>query len=339
MSSYIDLLNTAAQKVNIIVGITFFVLGLVGNSMNILIFSSLLKIQVFPPSPGRLYLLATAIANLVFVGYLLLTRILISGFFIPVTNTINFICKSRFYIGQVCMFTSLFCTSFATIDQYFISNRSVRIRQLSHLSFAKIIILVSVFLWCSINIPVLFLYNVYPRNNGTSTVCTVYSPAWSFYYTYFQSLALLCLVPLSIFIIFGILTRRNLHSVRQFHRSISRQMTKMILLQATTMGLSLFIATVQIIYQSVTMNIQKDALRNAQDNIFNTVANLLTYVTYFGDFYIYLCSSKSLRQALKRIIFNHETTQSITNTMFSTQNQNGIITNRNKVQPIEKNNS
>ncbi|CAF4118739.1 unnamed protein product, partial [Rotaria sordida] len=276
MSSYIDLLNTAAQKVNIIVGITFFVLGLVGNSMNILIFSSLLKIQVFPPSPGRLYLLATAIANLVFVGYLLLTRILISGFFIPVTNTINFICKSRFYIGQVCMFTSLFCTSFATIDQYFISNRSVRIRQLSHLSFAKIIILVSVFLWCSINIPVLFLYNVYPRNNGTSTVCTVYSPAWSFYYTYFQSLALLCLVPLSIFIIFGILTRRNLHSVRQFHRSISRQMTKMILLQATTMGLSLFIATVQIIYQSVTMNIQKDALRNAQDNIFNTVANLLT---------------------------------------------------------------
>ncbi|CAF1347414.1 unnamed protein product [Rotaria sordida] len=116
-------------------------------------------------------------------------------------------------------------------------------------------------------------------------------------------------------------------------------MTKMILLQATAMGLSLFIATVQIIYQSVTMNIQKDALRNAQDNIFNTVANLLTYVTYFGDFYIYLYSSKSLRQALKRIIFNHETTQSITNTMFSTQNQNGTITNRNKVQPIEKNNS
>lgn len=338
MTSLIESLNIAAKDVNMIVGISFFVFGLIGNSMNILMFSSVLKISVFPTSPSRLYLLITSIANLIFVCYLLLTRILISGFLIPVTNTINFMCKSRFYIGQVCMFTSLFCTCFATIDQYFLSSRSPRIRQWSQILFAKIIIFVSVTLWCSINIPVLFLYNVYPKANGTSTVCTVYSSAWSFYYTYFQSLAFLCLIPLSIFIIFGILTRKNLRSVHQRHQLISRQMTKMILLQATAMALSLFIATVQIIYQSVTMNIPKDALRNAQDNMFNTVANLLTYITYFGDFYIFLFSSKSLRKSLKKLLLNGREHDSMITATLSVRNQKDTITNQNKIRPITENN-
>jgi hypothetical protein len=258
------------------------------------------KQKIFPESPGRLYLLTVSIADLVFVGYLLLTRIVISGFLIPVTNTISFICKSRFYIGQICMFTSLYCSCFATIDQYFLSSRSVRIRQLSRLSFARIIVSVSVVIWCLINIPPLFLYNLYPKANGTSTVCTVYSSSWTFYYTYFQSLMFLCVIPLSTFILFGLLTRNNLRSVRQLHRSITRQMTRMVLFQSMTMALSLFIATIQIIYQAVTLNIQKDALRLAQDNMFNTVANLLTYVNYIGGFYIYLFSSKSLKKQFKK---------------------------------------
>ena len=62
--------------------------------------------------------------------------------------------------------------------------------------------------------------------------------SWSFYYTYFQSLLFLCLIPLTIFIIFGILTRNNLRSVRQLNQSISRQMTRMVLLQSMTMSLS-----------------------------------------------------------------------------------------------------
>jgi hypothetical protein len=110
----------------------------------------------------------------------------------------------------------------------------------------------------------------------------------------------LCVIPLSTFILFGLLTRNNLRSVRQLHRSITRQMTRMVLFQSMTMALSLFIATIQIIYQAVTLNIQKDALRLAQDNMFNTVANLLTYVNYIGGFYIYLFSSKSLKKQFKK---------------------------------------
>ena len=171
-------------------------------------------------TPGRLYLLTVSIADLVFIGYLLLTRILISGFLIPVTNTVTFVCKSRFYIGQICMFTSLYDNCFAIIDQYFLSSRSVRIRQLSRLSSARITVLVSIIIWCLINIPSLLIYNVYSTANGTSTVCTVYSSSWTFYYTYFQSLLFLCLIPLSTFIIFGYLTRNNLRNVRQMTRMV-----------------------------------------------------------------------------------------------------------------------
>jgi len=120
---------------------------------------------------------------------------------------------------------------------------------------------------------------------------------------------------------------------------MSRQMTRMVLLQSLTMSLSLFIATVQIIYQQITMNISKDSLRTAQDNIFNTVANLLTYVNYFGDFYIYLFSSESLRRNLKNILMNREKTQSIgTNTRF-TRNQLTHTRTNNQIQPITTNNN
>jgi hypothetical protein len=159
---------------------------------------------------------------------------------------------------------------------------------------------------------------VYPKANGTSTVCTVYSSCWTFYYTYFQSLLFLCLIPLSTFIIFGILTRNNLRNVRQLHQSITRQMTRMVLLQS--------------------MTIEKDALRTAQDNMFNTVANLLTYVNYIGGFYIYLFSSKSLRQSLKNLVLNREQTLTVDIKSHFTQNQTGHATTGNKIRPTTTNN-
>ncbi|CAF3875570.1 unnamed protein product [Rotaria sp. Silwood1] len=337
MSSYVELLNKAAQQVNIVVGIVFLVLGVIGNCLNIVMFSSLLNIKLFPSSPSRLYLLTTAIADFIFVAYLLTTRIMISGFFIPLTNTINFICKSRFFIGQVCIYISLFCTCFATIDQYLLSSRSVKVRQLSQLSFARIIVLILIIVSCLINMPELFIYNVYSRGNGTSTICTVYSSSWTFYFTYIQSLVILCLLPLSIFIIFNILTKNNLRSVRQVHQSIADQMTRMVLLRAMTMALSLLVATVQIIYQAVTLNIQKDTLRIAQDNMLNTVANLLTYVNYICGFYIYLYSSKSLRRNFKDILLNHEQIHPMDITTRFTRDRQVHITNYNRIKPVTNN--
>jgi hypothetical protein len=334
MSSYVDLLNKTAQEINIIIGIILFTLGIVGNSLNILIFSSLLKTKIFPLSPVRLYLLTISISDLVFVGYLLLTRILISGFLIPLTNTNEMICKSRFYLGQVSMYTSLYTTCFATIDQYLISSRSVRIRQLSQISLTKLIIFISILIWCSINIPVLFLYKLYPKSNGLSTVCTVYSSVWTFYYTYFQSLLFLCIIPLTIFIIFSLLRRHNLRLVRQVDRSITRQMNRMVYFQSITMSISLLISTVQIIYQFLTMNIQKDSLRLAQDNIFNTAANLLTYVNYIAPFYIYLFSSKSLRKNFQNLLTNRQQIQSLDIRTNLSRNQCNKTANTNQIQPI-----
>ncbi|UJR17881.1 hypothetical protein I4U23_004780 [Adineta vaga] len=329
MSSFVDLLNKISEEINLIVGITFFFLGLIGNLLNIFIFSPILKTELFPPNPSRLYILTGSIANTIFIIYLLLTRILISGFSMPLTNTITFICKTRFYIGQVCMYTSLYTTCLATIDQYFLTNRSVGIRRLSRLSFAKILLFSLLSLWILMNVPILFIYNLYPKNNGISTVCTVYSPIWTFYYTYIQSLMFLCIIPLVILIVFGFLIKFNLESVRQLHPSIIRQMTRMILFQSIVMSISLLIATTQIIYQEITKNISKDLLRSSQENLFNTIANLLTYVNYIGSFYIYFYSSKSIRRNIRNLLFNR-TMDSSTHT---TRDQTTLHELRNQIQP------
>ncbi|CAF1405765.1 unnamed protein product [Adineta ricciae] len=331
MSSLVNLLDKISEQINIILGIAFFVLGFIGNICNLLIFSPVLKTKIFPPSPARLYILTGSIANFIYVSYLLLTRILISAFFIPLTDTISFICKTRFYIGQVCMFVSLYTTCLATIDQYFLTNRSVRIRQLSRLSLARHILFPLIILWIVMNIPVLFLYNLYPKPTGTSTVCTVYSSIWMFYYTYIQSLVFLCIIPIATLITFGFLIKFNLETVRQLHPSIIRQMTRMILFQSLAMSVSLFITTAQIIYQQITNNIYKDVLRNSQENLFYTIARLFSFVNYIGSFYIYFYASKSLRKNFRNLLLNRPI-ESVTNT---TTTNTILQKSYNQVQPTQ----
>lgn len=307
MAPTIDLLNEATQKLMIVVGIAMFVFGFVGNCLSVLTFSSVMKIRLFPPTVSRIYLLIAAIADLVFVAYLLSTRVLMTGFI-----------------------------SFAAMDQFCLTSRSARIRRLSQYSRAKKISFSFILLWCLVNTPVLFLYGVYPTAvNSSSTICTVYSNEWAFYYTYIQSLILFCLLPLSLIIIFGFLTRRNILSMHQVHGSISRQLTRMILLQLLVMVLSLGVTTVQIVYQTITLNIEKTALRSAQDGMFNAVANLINYVSYCSGFYIYLYSSKSLRQNLKNLLCNNEQNQSVPVTILRSQKQQMINNRNNQVQPVE----
>ncbi|CAF1505217.1 unnamed protein product [Adineta ricciae] len=329
MSSLINVLDKISEQINIILGIAFFVLGMIGNFCNILVFSPILKTKLFPSSPSRLYILIGSIADFIYVLYLLSTRILISAFFIPVTNTSPFMCKTRFYIGQVCTYASLYTTCFATIDQYCLTSRSVKIRQLSRLSLARKILYPLIIFWILINIPELFLYDVYPTANGKSTVCTVYSPIWDFYFTYIQSLILHCIIPLVLLIVFGLLIKHNLSTVRQLHPSIIRQMTRMILFQALAMAISLFVITTNTIYQQVTQNISRDSLRSSQENLFYTIARLFSFVNYMVSFYIYLYSSKSLRKNFKNVLLNRP----IDSTTHTTGHQPIVQTRMDQVRP------
>ncbi|CAF4455215.1 unnamed protein product, partial [Adineta steineri] len=125
-------------------------------------------------------------------------RILI-GLQYDLTKTNLFLCKSRQYLGHVSILTSLTCVSLATIDRYLISCREVRFRQMSKISTARILCILTIVFWSLHGLPIVIMVNIYPAA-ANQTVCVNRSIIYGYYLNYFIILILYNILPLAIFI-------------------------------------------------------------------------------------------------------------------------------------------
>ena len=304
--SSVESLTWISQQFTIYFGIPIFITGLIGNCMNILLF---LSRKIFPPSPCQLYFLTASISSLIAIMIPLSLRILI-GLQYDLTKTNLFLCKARQYLGHVSILTSLTCVSWATIDRYLISCRDARFRQMSKLSTAQLLCISTPLFWSLHGLPIVIMVNIYPAA-GNQTVCANRSIVYGYYLNYFIILILYNVLPLSIFVTFGLLTWNNL---RKAHRPFIRpqqqrlsinqrqehQLTRMLLLQIASISISTTPYTINSLYNAITNQTQKTSLRTAQENLSTTVTNFLFYLNFAVSFYIYLSSSKLLRNQFYR---------------------------------------
>ena len=102
-----DELERISHYLMIIVGILMFILGIIGNLLNICIFFrwshptnvSKDKSNLSTKSNGSLYLLVSSTSNLIIILYPLLTRIIFDGFQYSITEDSSFVLsKFRYYI-------------------------------------------------------------------------------------------------------------------------------------------------------------------------------------------------------------------------------------------------
>ncbi|CAF1018814.1 unnamed protein product [Adineta steineri] len=301
-------LTLISQQFTIYFGIPVFFFGLIGNCLNILMF---LSKNLFPSSPCQLYFLTASISSLIAIIIPLSLRILI-GLQYDLTKTNLFLCKSRQYLGHVSILTSLTCVSLATIDRYLISCREVRFRQMSKISIARILCILTIVFWSLHGLPIVIMVNIYPAA-ANQTVCVNRSIIYGYYLNYFIILILYNILPLAIFILFGLLTWRNMHKIQRRRIEPQQQqqrlpttqrqeyqLTKMLLLQISSISISTIPYAINTLYNTITSQIQKDSLRTAQENLSTTVTNFLFYLNFAVSFYIYLISSKTLRKKFFR---------------------------------------
>lgn len=302
--SSVTSLTLISQQFTIYFGIPIFISGFIGNCLNIVMF---LSQKLFPPSPCQLYLLTASISSLIAIVFPLSLRILI-GLQYDLTKTNLFLCKSRQYLGHVSILTSLTCVSWATIDRYLISCREVRFRQMSKMLTARLLCVSTVVFWCLHGLPIVIMVNIYPTATN-QTVCTNRSIIYGYYLNYFIILILYNILPLSVFVVFGLLTWQHLRKIRRrriqpiqqrspVNRRQEYQLTRMLLLQIFSISISTIPYTMNSLYNAITNQIPKDSLRVAQENLSTTVTNFLFYLNFAASFYIYLSSSKSLRNKL-----------------------------------------
>lgn len=315
-----------SRKLMIIAGIIMIIFGLLGNILNILVFTDWSQIRGganrqrknHRHSNSPLYLCASSIANLVVISYSLITRILFDGYQYQVTKgNMLFLCKLRYYCLHTFDTISWMCLCMGILDRYLISSREVRLRQLSHTrKQTKLIIF---FIICSIGIHSIPLAIYYDASSLGQ--CIIYSNVYLFYYRYIFQIALHGIIPIISFSILGYFTFKQLKIIRTRpslvkNINVDRQLSRMFLLASLTIVLSAIPYTVESIYYLIFADSSQQ--QTPYVFLFHILSSLLFYTSAVSSFYVYYISTPNFRIQVQKIIFCKKDTNGFMNNRINT---------------------
>jgi hypothetical protein len=208
-STFVQSLTLASQHIVTSIGFFSLISGLLGNTLNIIIFTSL---KTFRETSCAFYLTIASAANIFHILAGLLSRILIAGYGIDLTQTSLVLCKLRQFVTITGPLIALSCLCFATIDQFL--SLTIQWRHLSHRRIATRLVTFTFIFWCLYGIPFIIFYNnIFSSNTGTWT-CGITNPDLVTYFNRFHISFLIGFLQLSIRIIFGLLAFINVRSLK-----------------------------------------------------------------------------------------------------------------------------
>jgi len=261
------------QEITIYGGAIIFVFGLIGNLLNILIFTS---VRTYRQNPSVLYFINSSIFSFLYIFINLPFRILSSGFNIDPLRTSVIGCKIRAFYFITTSLIILFSICFATIHQYIVTSRNVRIRQLSTIKSTYISIFLLNAFWMLHGILQLVFYTIRSDTNACGYIdpgYTVYTQIYLFGWNFG--------IPVFILVLFTYLTYRNLHqSTRITELGIDRQLVRMVFLQVALFMIFLLPYGILNTYSAATVSVVKNINRLRIENLLWTILTLWTYIFY-----------------------------------------------------------
>ncbi|CAF2838351.1 unnamed protein product [Rotaria sp. Silwood2] len=312
--------NNTSAAVNRYFSIFIFLFGTIGNILNILVLSR----RQLRTNSCSLFFLVSSIANLIAILSGLTTRML-SGWTLDLTNTINWLCKLRAFVLFLSRNIASWLIMLAAIDRWLLSCRSARRREISTLKNAyrgiNITIITSTILYG----PVFYCYeanliNAPLKCYGKTIPCRLLNDL--------SYSCLTILIPMLLMLIFGLMTIRNIHQVKnRVHESsiielkpaenssIVEQPTQaskkkldyrlflMLFIQIILLTLCTLPQAIQKLYSTLISNQVETPLRIAIENFIFNLFLLMTYFAHGMPFYIYTLSGGTVfRNALKQYV-------------------------------------
>jgi hypothetical protein len=261
------------QQITIYGGSFIIVAGVIGNGINILVFSS---VRTYRTVPCTFYFLISSICNMAFIIINLTSNILNIGYGIDLNRMSTSLCKMLTLFGNVIPLTSLTCSCLATIDQFFVTSQNANLRRLSNIKWAHRIVFIVVIVWLLHGIPMLVFYNISP----VTMLCVDTSSTYSMYISIYV-IALICAVPVVVMVIFGYLTYRNIHLTRVLaEQQADRQLVRMILIQVLLVVICIVPYGINSIYSLITSGVSKDTNQIIVENFVFIFLLLLIYGYY-----------------------------------------------------------
>ncbi|CAF1202521.1 unnamed protein product [Adineta steineri] len=198
------------QQVAIYVGFPVLIAGIIGETLNIIVFMSL---HTFRQNSCAFYLLIMSCVN---IGQLLsglFPLIVMTGFGIDWTTNSLFYCKFRQYCRQVCALISLSCFCFATIDQFLATCFRPYLQKWSNIKVARRLCIITSVIWILHGIPCLIYFNLIPSSATARPSCTITNQVFSKYYTYCYTAVFTGYLPVSVVALFGTLAYYNVQRI------------------------------------------------------------------------------------------------------------------------------
>jgi len=204
----VDSLQFATQQCVIYIGFIALLGGVIGNILNIIIFTTL---KTFRETSCAFYLTIASAVNITQLLSGLMSRLIISGYHIDLTQTSSFLCKFRVYIWTNCCLFWLTCVCFAAIDQF--ASLTDRWCHLSNIRVARRLVTVALVFWAIHCIPIALFENIYLSPITSQSVCGYTNPTFAVYYSRFLFPILLGCLPIVIRVTFGLLSFLRVRSL------------------------------------------------------------------------------------------------------------------------------
>jgi hypothetical protein len=214
-----------AQKYTLEVNFIMFVAGVVGNVLNIFLFT---KLKVFRNNRCAFYLIMESVASIAMLLIYFLPEIFQLLYGTDPMNLSLIYCKIKPPFSQFCrlMIGSIVC--FEAFDQFLSTHHQFYLRQMSTLKLARWLIFAATILWSLHAIPFIVFYEIVPLLG-----CVITNQPLKQYYAFVYYIFINGLLPISITTLLSLLAYRNVRNLvrRQIpieRRRLDRQLTAMV---------------------------------------------------------------------------------------------------------------
>ncbi|CAF1304556.1 unnamed protein product [Adineta steineri] len=285
-----------ATKYSIYSGTVICSLGIVGNVINILVFTQL---KVFRDNRCAFYLTIESIFNFLYMLFGISVNILISIYGDDETGRSLIWCKLRYIIAQTltsCSFTMVCCTA---ADEYFSTNYRCNLRQTCTLKLARYLTFILICIWTCHSIIFGYFSNIMP-----SIGCTISNENYRQYATFFFYPVLGGVLPIVISSFFSMLAYRNVRRIvrRQIpiiRRRLDRQITAMVLLRIVVFICLTVPSIIYHIYAINTPVLRNTSAQYAIVRLLQIIAFSLLNLNHMSSFYVFIMSSSRFRHQVK----------------------------------------
>lgn len=262
-----------SQQCVIYLGIIMIIVGVIGNTINILVFTS---VRNYRTTPSTFYYLIGSIQEVIVLLVNVGMRVAFEGFVLELGRTSPALCKIRRYLYGVLSAIPLCYACLATMDQFFITSSNIRIRNLSSIKWAHRIVIIVIIICSLYGIPYILFADLSPATR----MCIYVDTVFAVYVPLFVVLVL-CITVSFILIIFGYLAYRNIQrSTALTGQGAQKQMTRMICMQVVWIVFCLAPNGIYYVYVWSRFGIMHTADPNSVEYVIFIFFNLLTWATY-----------------------------------------------------------